>query len=39
MNEEECVTFAAKWQDADYQEKITKVCGEHLTNVKQFGRT
>lgn len=39
MNEEECVTFAAKWQDADYQEKITKVHGEHLTNVSQFGRT
>jgi len=24
MNEEECVTFSAKWQDADYQEEITK---------------
>lgn len=23
MNEQECVTFPAKWQDADYQEEIT----------------
>lgn len=39
MNEEECVTFTAKWQDADYQEKINKVNGERLQNVSQFGRT
>lgn len=39
MNEEERVTFTAKWQDADYQEKITKVNGERLQNVSQFGRT
>lgn len=39
MNEEECATFTAKWQDTDYQEKVTKVNGERLQNVSQFGRT
>lgn len=39
MNEEEYATFTAKWQDADYQEKVTKVNGECLQNVSQFGRT
>lgn len=39
MNEDECVTFTAKWQDTDYQEKITEVNGERLQNVRQFGKT
>lgn len=39
MNEEERVTFRAKRQVADYQEKVTEVNGKRLQNVSQFGRT
>lgn len=39
MNEEERVTFRAKRQVADYQEKVTQVNGKRLQNVSQFGRT